>query len=179
MTFMVAPRKWTRDRLAKLVPESESVYDVIRRAGARPSAGLSTLVGARIREYGLDTSHFLGRRANCGAGHTGGAERLDWRAVLVFDRNSGRREARARLRRALIESGVPHQCALCGLGPTWNGQPLTLQIDHRNGDDLDNQPSNLRFACPNCHSQTPNFGAKNLGRPQARARGETLVDTPP
>lgn len=32
---------------------------------------------------------------------------------------------------------------------------------HKNGDWRDNRAYNLRFLCPNCHSQTPNFGTKN------------------
>lgn len=55
-------------------------------------------------------------------------------------------------------------CELCKIGPIWNNLPLTLQIDHINGNNKDNRIENLRFLCPNCHSQTDTFGAKNIGR---------------
>ena len=41
----------------------------------------------------------------------------------------------------------------CGIGPQWNGKKLTLHVDHRDGDWTNCQQENLRFLCPNCHSQ--------------------------
>lgn len=54
-------------------------------------------------------------------------------------------------------------CALCGGLPVWNGQPLTLQLDHIDGNPSDNRIDNLRWLCPNCHSQTPTFTNKKRG----------------
>lgn len=53
-----------------------------------------------------------------------------------------------------------HYCAECGLTSEWNGKPLSLQLDHIDGDSDNNFPSNLRFLCPNCHTQTPTHGSK-------------------
>jgi len=38
---------------------------------------------------------------------------------------------------------------------------LVLQVDHINGLHHDYRPENLRFLCPNCHSQTVNFAVRN------------------
>lgn len=53
------------------------------------------------------------------------------------------------------------KCSTCGLGPVWNNQPLTLQLDHINGNPKDNKLENLRLLCPNCHAQTSTFCGKN------------------
>ena len=39
--------------------------------------------------------------------------------------------------------------------------PLVLQLDHNDGDNTNNLPDNLRWLCPNCHSQTKTFAGKN------------------
>lgn len=57
-----------------------------------------------------------------------------------------------------------YRCQLCGLGPEWNGKDLVLQIDHKNGDKYDHRFENLRYLCPNCHSQTETYGSKNRKR---------------
>jgi hypothetical protein len=65
------------------------------------------------------------------------------------------------LKRRLIDSGMLlNECALCHLGPEWQGKPLTLQLDHINGVRTDNRIGNLRLLCPNCHSQTVTFARR-------------------
>lgn len=56
-----------------------------------------------------------------------------------------------------------HECSVCGLKPEWNGKPLALQLDHIDGDSDNCIPDNLRLLCPNCHTQTPTYGAKGKG----------------
>lgn len=54
-----------------------------------------------------------------------------------------------------------YKCSECGV-KDWNGKPLTLQVDHINGDITNNEMSNLRYLCPNCHTQTETWGAANI-----------------
>ncbi len=65
------------------------------------------------------------------------------------------------LRKYLVEV-LDYTCSECGIGDTYNGKPITLEIDHINGKSSNNILSNLRFLCPNCHSQTDTYKAKNI-----------------
>lgn len=55
-----------------------------------------------------------------------------------------------------------YKCSLCEIS-NWNGKPITLQVDHIDGDAGNNFPENLRLLCPNCHSQTEHFSGRNKG----------------
>jgi len=46
----------------------------------------------------------------------------------------------------------------------WLGKDLTLHLHHIDGDDKNNELCNLQILCPNCHSQTDNFGNKSRGK---------------
>jgi 5-methylcytosine-specific restriction endonuclease McrA len=59
-----------------------------------------------------------------------------------------------------------YTCECCGISE-YNGKPLTLQVDHKNGLANDNSLSNLRLICPNCHSQSDTYSGRNKGRGRA------------
>lgn len=54
-------------------------------------------------------------------------------------------------------------CVECGNTGIHNGKELKLQLDHKDGNASNDVPNNVRLLCPNCHSQTPTFTAKNKG----------------
>jgi 5-methylcytosine-specific restriction endonuclease McrA len=53
-------------------------------------------------------------------------------------------------------------CSSCGIS-NWNNLPLVLELEHKDGNAENNQPSNVCLICPNCHSQTPTYKNKNRG----------------
>lgn len=137
------------NEIRKAVGKSSSVAAVLKRLGIyyRSGSGHES-VKKRIDELRLDTSHFTGSPVPANSG------KKDADSILVLS-NAAHRTSGRQLKRALLKKGIPHQCRECGLGPEWNGQPLVLQVDHIDGNWKDCRLKNLRFLCPNCHSQAP------------------------
>lgn len=91
---------------------------------------------------------------------------------LPIDELLLRRGNRQNVKKRLLKVGLlDNRCQRCGL-TEWLGRPLVIQIDHINGDRSDHRLENLQMLCPNCHSQTPTYGARNRGR-------RRLQETPP
>jgi len=66
------------------------------------------------------------------------------------------------LKRAVLEKQGGKQCCECGR-KTWNGKPIPLEKHHINGIHTDERLKNICYICPNCHAQTDNYKAKNMG----------------
>ena len=64
------------------------------------------------------------------------------------------------MRKYLVEN-TEYKCSSCGI-TKHNNKPITLQVDHVDGDRTNNEFDNLRFLCPNCHSQTTTWGVGNI-----------------
>lgn len=85
-----------------------------------------------------------------------------WVSETKPDIIAGNRSEPSTLKKFLVEE-FGEKCAECGQEGTWNNKPLVLQLDHIDGDSDNNFPKNLRLLCPNCHTQTENFGSKGQG----------------
>jgi HNH endonuclease len=85
--------------------------------------------------------------------------------------NRGEVSDRDTIRKVLAEVRGYH-CEICSISE-WQGKPITLQVDHIDGDSGNDTPLNVRLICPNCHSQTTTFGARNKGNGR-KARGLSL-----
>lgn len=144
-----------------LVKESSSLTDLLTRLGRShvPSSYLD--VKSRIQRLNIPIDHFTNSNATKLNGKWRTAK-LSADEIFVKGRRGTKRESIHILKSAMIENGFIQECGECGLGTEWNGKPISLQVDHRNGDPTDNRRENLRFLCPNCHSQTDTYGHKNI-----------------
>lgn len=66
-----------------------------------------------------------------------------------------------KLKQRLLNEGVmENKCSCCGISE-WNNKPITMQLDHIDGNSKNHLLENLRMLCPNCHSQTDTWCGKN------------------
>lgn len=75
--------------------------------------------------------------------------------------------------RGLLIDKLGFKCNCCGISE-WNSKPITLEVNHKDGNAANNLLENLEFLCPNCHSQTETYKAKNKNSARAFRRKEQL-----
>lgn len=135
--------RFTRNQVEQAVATSETYSE----AGSKLGYSRVTIANL-VRDYGLSTEHMRrtrGRRPT---------------AKHVFISTEKRRNST--VRKYILEHDLmPYVCYSCRRGPVWNGKPLTLQLEHRDGIGVNNEFENLGFMCPNCHSQTDTYCGRN------------------
>lgn len=78
------------------------------------------------------------------------------------------------IKKIFIRKLEKYECNICKISE-WNNNPITLELDHINGDNKDNRLVNLRLLCPNCHSQTENFRGRNINNGDKKVSDETFL----
>lgn len=142
----------------------DSYSKVLRSLGLCISGSAFKGLKERVRADGLDVSHFLTPQERVRAAQRSITRPLS--SILVKGNSS---TSTSKLKKRLFAEGyLKNVCSSCQQEPTWNGSPLTLQLDHVNGDRTDNRIENLRILCPNCHTQTSTYAGKRLAKPKAR-----------
>ena len=140
----------------EIVKNANSYSDCLRALDLSTNGGSSTdVLKRRIKELKCDTSHFY----NTSKGHSNVKYSLD--EILV--ENSTYANITSLKARLIKEGRMEYKCERCGISE-WLGAPLSLHLDHRNGKNNDHRQENLRFLCPNCHSQTDTYAGKNKGK---------------
>lgn len=64
------------------------------------------------------------------------------------------------LSKRLVKEGYKeYKCECCGI-VDWNNKRISLELNHKDGDNSNHSLSNLELVCPNCHSQTETYRNK-------------------
>ena len=151
-------QKISDEEFTKIVSESYSIAEVIRKMGRIPAGGNYAVVHQRIKTLGLDTSHFTGQAWNKGKQlddkyHHYKSELKD---ILVKDSYYQSYQLAKRLIKAGLKTKI---CECCG-NTIWQNQEIPLELHHINGDHNDNRIENLQLLCPNCHALTDTYCRK-------------------
>lgn len=153
-------KKWehlTKEEIDQFVQESSSFAQLANKIGYdNPRTGSAyRTVHQMIDELNLDISHFTGQNWSKGKTYQN-------KTYMTFDEYiKGDNVQSNKIRKKLLREGLKeHKCECCQ-NAIWNGQPIPLEVHHKDGDKTHNELENLQLLCPNCHALTDNYKGKN------------------
>lgn len=141
-----------------VILESKTFAEIARKMNKVPGSGFNDRLRNYCKKYNISIDKFNQKAEQKNTKGTKTTQKYTIEEILVENSPATRKTLRDYLAKYSI---LEYKCALCGNIGEWNGQSLTLQIDHINGINNDNRKENLRWLCPNCHSQTPTYTGKN------------------
>jgi hypothetical protein len=91
--------------------------------------------------------------------------------IFVADSNHSNEFVKNRI----VKDGLlTYCCDKCKID-SWQNETIVLDLDHINGDNRDNRLDNLRYLCPNCHSQTDTYKGRNKNKGVVKKTDDELL----
>lgn len=154
-------RQYTKEWLEELCRDSYSYAEVLRKAGRKQGGGTQATLRKKIMEFQIDISHFTGQKWQDSPNqqdNKAAREKYTLEEVFCKDSPVTQKVLRGYVERHQI---IKYECSQCGCDGHWQNGIISLEIDHIDGDNKNNEVSNLRYLCPNCHALTDTYRGKN------------------
>lgn len=134
--------KYTDQDIIEAVKSSISLAEVLKKINLVPIGGNYMTIKVKIKKLNLDVSHFKGQGWN--------------KDTFTVPLNI--KKSKHHIKKHLI-SNRGHKCENC-TNSTWLEKPIPLELEHIDGNSLNNDITNLKLLCPNCHAFTPTYRRK-------------------
>lgn len=136
-------RDYSDSDIIKYAKEVTSLAGLLKKLGLRPSGGNYANFKRHLQRLDIDCGHWTGQAWNKD-------QRLkNWQDYTHSEY----------LKKHLLKERG-QACETCEL-TEWLGQPITIELEHIDGDKTNNKLDNLKLLCPNCHSYTPTWRRRN------------------
>ena len=153
-------RQYTKEWLQELCQDSYSYAEVLNKAGRKQGGGAQQTLKNKIELWNIDISHFTGQRWHESPNQLPQEGKEKYTLDEVFIKNSpvAQKVLRGYVKRHEI---MKYECVNCGCDGHWLNGIISLEIDHIDGDNTNNEITNLRYLCPNCHALTETYRGRN------------------
>ena len=149
---------YTDEQFVEVCKDNISIRQVLLALGLKAAGGNYATFHANVKRLNIDVTHFKGIAANCGEHHKGGRKA---RPLEVYLNNEYPIHSYKLKEKLINEKLLEYKCVWCNIENMWNDKSIVLELDHIDGNNQNNNLSNLRILCPNCHSQTDTFRGRN------------------
>jgi hypothetical protein len=127
---------------------------VLDKLKIKPAGGNYQTIKKYIKKYKINTSHFKGQ------GWSKGDKIGPKRSIQTYLNNEKFIQSFKLKNRLIRENIFEHKCMNCD-GTEWQKIKIPLELHHKDGNNSNNNLSNLELLCPNCHALTDNYRGKN------------------
>ena len=144
----------SKEEIQEKVNQCNCICDMLEVFGYKRNSGSMAKVMKKVIDvYDIDTSHFRPFYRE--------TQKPIYSLDEILVKNSSYTNI-SKLKDRILKAGLlKYECECCGNKGKWNDKSLVLQLDHIDGDHFNHSIENLRFLCPNCHSQTDTYSGKN------------------
>lgn len=147
---MIKIDNYTKEELELMISNSNSYSEFIEKIGYSKSGNVYRQTKKFLDRMGIKYEF---------SKKTWSSKPIEIDKVFTIDSNFNGKSLKRKIIRYEL---VPYICEKCSNNGRWLDNKLSLHLDHINGNNRDNRLENLRFLCPNCHSQTDTYSGKNL-----------------
>ncbi len=160
-------KKWeyyTTEELQDFCNESFSYATLAEKIGYSKTGGSGIkAVKEMVNQLHLDIQHFTGQQWNKGKtkfddSRIPSAEKYTIEEIFIKNSPVTQKVMRGYVERHHL---LEYKCNTCGCDGNWQNGKISLQIHHIDGDNKNNELSNLIYLCPNCHALTETYCGKN------------------
>jgi predicted RNA-binding Zn-ribbon protein involved in translation (DUF1610 family) len=157
-----------KEKLQKITLESNNYSEILRKFEIKPTGRTLTVLKKYLSLFELSVNHFDKTKRYLNPDYVN-----RWLNEEIFIENSP--VATGVVKDRIIKEQIfAYFCEECGNTGEWRGKKMTLQLEHKNGNNRDHRLENLCFLCPNCHSITETWGARNIKKVTSLQKKEVI-----
>jgi len=139
-------RDYSDQDVIEAAKTSFSIAQLLRKLNLKEAGGNYANIKKTLQRLKIDTPHWTGQ------GWNKDQQLKDWSQYSKV----------SNFKKHLIKD-KGHKCENCGL-TEWQKQSIVLEVHHEDGDRTNNEFSNLKLLCCNCHALTHNWRNKNKNK---------------